>query len=347
MVKGLSELGHKCDYMVHNFRDEDKWLARDCDFNLELDCTQGLQIEKGRELEFFDYAVKNYDIFHFHSGYGLFSDGYSLWNRLDELAYLKKLGKKIIMHWWGCDIRTEDVDIKYKWSACNECIPENRYHCMNSGKTEMLAKVNKYADIQLSNGDIIASYQNVQWCDNAIDCEEFRPFAYDEIPEKYRLSKTDKIRIYHSFGNSDTRGDVKGSGYIKTAVEKLISDGYPLEFVFFDKIPNIDVKYYQAQADIVVDQLRCGWHGSAGMECMAMGKPVVTYIRPEVENILPHKDHPIINANIENIYFVLKELLNMGKTVWDSIGNKSRGYALKYHNYKVVARNLESLYVDC
>lgn len=342
MVKGLRELGHNVDYMVHNFRDTESKFARSYDFNLELNGTKGLEYEKGKELEFFDYAVKNYDIFHFHSGNGLFWEGYGLWNRLDELAYLKKIGKKIVMSWWGCDIRTEDVDIVNKWSACNYCIEENRNFCQKSDKKVMIEKVNKYVDIQLSSGDIVASYNQVNWMDNAIDTNEFTPIEYNNIPIEYRLPKTDKIRIYHSFGNSISRGDVKGSIEIRNSVERLIDEGYDLEFIYCNDIPNKDIKYYQAQADIVVDQLKCGWHGSTGVECLSMQKPVIVYIRPEVEKIIPHK-HPLINANPDNIYDVLKSMLDNMENV-KNIGIQSREYVLKYHDYKVIAKKLELLY---
>ena len=38
------------------------------------------------------------------------------------------------------------------------------------------------------------------------------------------------------------------------------------------------MRFYQAQADIVVDQLIYGHWGSTAVECMALGKPVVCYL---------------------------------------------------------------------
>lgn len=340
--KGLQELDCIADYMVHYFQDSDKWLARGVDYNLKLNMKEGLQIEKSRELDFFNYAVENYDVFHFHSGRGLLSQNYSLWDRLSELEFLKNKGKRIVMHWWGCDLRTEEIDIMNTWSACNICEDSIRQGCKNEEKKEMIRKAFSYVDLHLSNGDLAASYEEIQWLDNAIDCDEFKPIGISEIPKQYHLKQNNKLKIFHSFGNSVRRGDVKGSFEIKEAVEKLQNEGYEIEFLFFDNVPNTEVKYYQAQADIVIDQLKAGWHGSAGMECLAMGKPVITYIRPEVENIIPH-EHPLINANIDTIYVVLKDLLdNMDKT--RQIGKNSRDYALKYHDYKIVSKKLLDMY---
>jgi len=337
----LRELGYDTDYMVFNFQPE-SWLARECDFDLELDGQKGLRIEKTRELEFFHYAIRNYDIFHFHSGYGLLHPVYELWERLDELKYLKSLGKKIVMSWWGCDLRTEDIDLKYEFSACNECNEKNRLFCKNDEKKRMMEKAFKYADVHLSVGDLVASYEAIKWIDNPIDCNEWSPMVYESIPEQFRLPETEKVRIYHSFGNSEIRGDVKGTRYIREVVKKLKAEGCDLEFIFFDKVPNKYLKYYQSQADIVIDQLRSGWHGSTAVECLSLGKPVITYIRPEVAEIIPHQ-HPLINANIHTIYDVLKDLVRDRERVKE-IGKKSRKYALKHHSYNVVARRLEQIY---
>jgi len=341
-VKGLRELGYKADYMAFNF-DKDSWLARSCDIDLQLDGTEDLHTAKSKEIDFFIYAIENYDIFHFHSGYGLLNSAFGFWDRLSEIKYLKKIGKKVFISWWGCDIRTEDIDGRYIYSACNKCEDSIRKSCNSSAeKKDVIKKAYEYSNYMFSCGDLAASYKGIEWLDIAIDCDEWKPLKFEEIPTEFRLPKTDKIRIYHSFGNSQIRGDVKGTYFIKEAVNKLQNEGVNVEFIFFDKIPNKDLKYFQAQADIVVDQLYTGFYGSTGAECLAMGNPVVTYIRPEVEAILPHK-HPLINANIENIYFVLKDLLNDKEKIKE-IGLESRKYTLEYHHYKNVAKELDKYY---
>ncbi len=345
-VKGLRELGVEADYMLHNASPQELFFARGYDYNLDIVNTRREKSDQAaatRSLEFFHYAVRHYDVFHFHSGISLSGEPYWLWTQhLADLKYLKSIGKKIVMSWWGCDLRTADVDLKYPWSACNVCVLENKQFCACPEKREIIRRVRQYADVHLSGGDICASYPFTHWMNNAIDPEEFKPVKPAEIPEKYRLPPTDKLRIYHSFGNAAARGDVKGSGYIRDAVTRLQSEGYPVEFIFVDNVPNKDVKYIQTQADIVADQLLAGWYGTAGMECLSMGKPVITYIRPEVARIAP-QDHPLINASPDTIYSVLKYLLDHRETL-PEIGRRSREYVLKYHDYRVVAQRLKDIY---
>lgn len=341
-VKGLREMGVEADYMVFNFAGSE-WLARSCDFDLGLDGKTGLQIEKGRELDFFHRALNHYDVFHFHSGFGLLNPAYSLYGRLSELSYLKKLEKKIVMSWWGCDLRTDTVDIVHKFSACNECEASIRAYCSTSmEKKEAINKAFLYCDIHLSSGDLVASYPGVKWVDNAIDCDEWKPLRFDQIPSEYRLKPTDNLRIYHSFGNSSIRGDVKGTKEIIAAVEQLKQAGYKVELMFFDHVPNSVLKYYQAQADIVVDQLKSGWYGATAVECMAMGKPVITYVRPEVKTIVPH-EFPVIEANPNNIHQVLEKFLRNPDQL-PTLGQKAREYAEKYHDYRLIAQQLAGIY---
>jgi hypothetical protein len=154
------------------------------------------------------------------------------------------------------------------------------------------------------------------------------------------------LRIYHAFGNAARREDMKGTPHIVAAVNRLREEGYPVEYMYFDKVPNKYIKYYQAQADIVVDQLYCGWHGSNGVECLAMGKPVVVYMDEPTLNICPQKnDAPMIQATKDTIYDVLKNLVEHRDTL-PEIGAASRQYALKYHDYEVVAKRLDALYAS-
>ena len=74
------------------------------------------------------------------------------------------------------------------------------------------------------------------------------------------------------------------------------------------------MRFYQAQADIIVDQLIYGWWGSTVVEATALGKPVVCYLRPSWKQfflkVFPeYPSVPIIEATTDTIYEVLKNLV--------------------------------------
>ena len=72
-------------------------------------------------------ALIDYDVFNFHFGYSLWGDG------LEDIPALRLAGKKVVMHFHGCDIRDSKVaQQKYAINPCQACWPmacnRNRAH---------------------------------------------------------------------------------------------------------------------------------------------------------------------------------------------------------------------------
>jgi O-antigen/teichoic acid export membrane protein/glycosyltransferase involved in cell wall biosynthesis len=89
------------------------------------------------------------------------------------------------------------------------------------------------------------------------------------------------------------------------------------------------------EADIVVDQLNAGWYGLFAIECMALGKPVVTFLHEDaVERTRDayDVDVPILNATKETLRGRLEELIEMGPEGRREIGAASRGYVERVHD---------------
>lgn len=153
-VEGLRHAGVEADYVCLNVQENDRWLMHSLDFDLRLDGSWPEADELATEIDFLLFAIRSYDVFHFHSGFGLVRDRPGLFRRLSDLALLKKLGKKIVMHWWGCDRRTEEMEAHDKYSSLAECTEETRKWCRTSEKGEVCEWADTYADVQLSNGDL-------------------------------------------------------------------------------------------------------------------------------------------------------------------------------------------------
>ena len=94
-----------------------------------------------------------------------------------------------------------------------------------------------------------------------------------------------------------------------------------------------------------MDQLIVGWYGGLAVEAMALGKPVIAYIRQEDLHFIPHqmkKDLPIIQAEPDTIYAVLEKVLNMPRTEILNIAHKSRAYVERWHDPLAIARRIRS-----
>ena len=156
--------------------------------------------------------------------------------------------------------------------------------------------------------------------------------------------------VYPAAGNArpvvthaPSDGIVKGTSFILAAVDKLRTK-IDFEFRLLQGMAHAEVLRWMRASDIFIDQLLAGDHGTAAVEAMCFGKPVVCYIRPSVAARLP-ADLPIVNANVDNLADVLEGLLRDAQRRRE-IGERSRKYAETYHDSSKLARELEAIYRD-
>lgn len=346
-TEGMQELGYQSKYMINSLGEDEHFLERKPDYDLELRGST-TEVCRARTLEFMYYALKNFDIMHFHSNWSLLLGGDRLWLSNADMGYIKKMGKKIVLSSWGlCDQTIGDEYRDWKWfSECSICTKLRPYICENAKHCEKIKISRKYSDLILTNGRGALTDKKIIWMDNPIDVNKYSPQIRNDIPKEFKLPNTDKLRVYHSFGNMEKREDLKGSHIVQGVIERLQGEGYAIELMFFNKTKHSDLKYYQVQADIVIDQLYAGWHGSTGVECMALGKAMITYINPDVEHYVRtelNRDIPFLSATPESLYDVLKELIENTEER-QNLGKRARDYAIKYHDYRVVVKQLSKLY---
>lgn len=177
------------------------------------------------------------------------------------------------------------------------------------------------------------------------------------IPSNYRLALPAlTVKLYHSVGNFDTRSH--GAGNLVTIksthiyiplVQRLKEEGLDVELIFFQDVPNKRVRYYQAQADIVLEMLTYGWFGANAREAMMLGKPVICFLRQtwldRMRNEIPEyvDELPVVSATPETVYDVLKELVqNPAKRA--EIGRRSRAFAEKWHASDRAAQHFERVF---
>ena len=112
-----------------------------------------------------------------------------------------------------------------------------------------------------------------------------------------------------------------------------------------------NIRFYQVQADIIVDQLYYGWWGSTGMEAMALGKPIVCYLRQSWKDLFfktfkEYNHLPIVEANTSDIYEVLKKLV-IDKQYRQLKGEESRKFAESHFNSETNSIELIKLLEKC
>jgi hypothetical protein len=99
-------------------------------------------------------------------------------------------------------------------------------------------------------------------------------------------------------------------------------------------------------ADVAIDQVLAGWYGGFAVEMMAMGKPVMCWIREEDMVFVPdalRADMPILNIRPEHLVDDIRAVLKM-RARWPEWSNASRDFVMKWHNPHIIAKALIKIY---
>jgi hypothetical protein len=133
----------------------------------------------------------------------------------------------------------------------------------------------------------------------------------------------------------------KGTEHVIAAVEGLDADFRLVEGLTHDEA----FELYR-EADIVVDQLNAGWYGVFAIECLALGKPVVTFLLDEAVRRTEEAygvEVPLVSATAETLREQLRTLVD-DAALRHRIGAASRAYAEQLHDIDKIAGELISLY---
>jgi len=258
-----------------------------------------------------------------------------------EFFLIRTFGKKIIIRPTGCLEEFLKSDFKkIDSNVCNNCGFFNQ--CNSEENLRKFRLVNKYSNLNIGFGFFNTQYyKSKQIKYKSIDLSEWKPGI--TIPIKFKLNKRKNTFyvLHSSYINQSGRGnyknkDIKGSIYISEAITKLKLEGYKIELIFIENQESKNMKYYQSQADLVIDQLIYGHFGSSSIESMALGKPVVCYLNPKWKDFFfkcfpEYNKFPIIEADTENIYSTIKKCLE-GEIDLIQTGKNSRIFAKKHFN---------------
>jgi glycosyltransferase involved in cell wall biosynthesis len=134
----------------------------------------------------------------------------------------------------------------------------------------------------------------------------------------------------------------KGTEHVVAACEAL-----DVELRIVEGLRHDEAFAAYRQADIVVDQLNAGWYGVLAIECLALGKPVLTYINDDARRLTEKAygiDVPLVDVTAETLRERLAELVDGGPAEWRRVGEASRAYAERVHDIERVTDVLVELY---
>ncbi|MFC5354312.1 glycosyltransferase [Azospirillum himalayense] len=175
----------------------------------------------------------------------------------------------------------------------------------------------------------------------AIDADGLRRRAEDAISSigagSILTGGDAPVRIVHA----PNHRTIKGTPHVVAAVERLREEGIPVELTIVEAAANQTVLEQMARADIVVDQLVIGWYAMVAIEAMALGKPVVCYIRPDLHalyvgaGVLAGDELPLVMANPETLADALRPLI-ADRERRRALGVKGQAYVRDRHSITTI-----------
>lgn len=302
-------------------------------------------------------ALRDFDIVHFNFGQSILpspirnrtrsftagiANAYYRVTGMADLPVLKWAGKGIIVTYQGDDAR--------QGRFCQEHFPispagevEEGYYssATDAHKQQMIGQMARYADrIYALNPDLLHVLPSHA---------RFLPYGHVDLaewrPSTVRKGTGNAPVVVHAPSH---RG-IKGTRFLLEAVQRLQTEGVRFQFDLVENMPRTAARHIYERADLIVDQLLCGWYGGLAVECMALGKPVVAYIRETDLVFIPpgmRAELPLIQATPQTIYQVLKEWLTEKRHQLHEIGQRSRLFVERWHDPLKIAQILKHDYED-
>lgn len=292
-------------------------------FHTYLGYTDHVHNIDGYELELMvPDAVHRFDLFHFHYGYTMAPE-------FVDLPLLHSLGKPVVMHHWGNDVRTHALaSLNNPWVFTEDSPPAEKVD-------ESLRKLTQYIKYA-----IVQDYEVYPYVAPYYKKVFVLPIAFDVssvTPSYPSTSQTNPLIIH-----APTNPAFKGTAYIEDAIKKLQHEGFTFRYKRIEKMSNAEALSLYKEADIVVDQILCGSYGMFAVETMSLGKAVVGYIREDLVDKFPEVP-PIVSANPTQIYQELKQLIQHPE-LRNKIGKQGRKYVENHHDLPVVTKQLLKIY---
>lgn len=306
------------------------------------------------------YVFGRWDVIHFNYGSTLFSNGGRLLSmrptnsvrsgvaklitavlgavagmlqRL-ELGILRARRIPVFVHYQGDDARQGDYSLEhFEISIATQVPPDYYTPESDAWKRRQIALMAKHArGIYAVNPDLL----------NVLPpSAEFVPYGHVTVQQwEPRFTQADRDHLV--FAHAPSNRSVKGTDLILAALAELESEGHRFELDLIEGVSNAEALARYRDADIVIDQLYAGWYGGVAVEAMALGKPVVVYLRESDFRFLPPdmaKDLPFFRATPTTIKEALKNILEMPRAELVARAKQSRAFVERWHDpYAITSR---------
>ena len=256
-----------------------------------------------------------------------------------ELGILRARRIPIVVHYQGDDARQGDYSLEhYEISIATQVPPDYYTPETDERKRRQIALMAKHASaICAVNPDLM----------NVLPpSARFVPYGHIAVQEwEPRYTQADRELLV--FAHAPSNRKVKGTDLILEALTELGAEGHRFELHLIEGVRNDEALDLYRDADVVIDQLYAGWYGGVALEAMALGKPVVVYLRESDFTHLPEsmaQELPFFQASPATIKDELRRILQMPREELVARAKRSRAFAERWHDPLAIAEGVAADY---
>jgi hypothetical protein len=282
-----------------------------------------------QEFLFFWKVVAKYEFIHCHFGRRLTQSGW-------EFPLLKRMNRKIVVHFRGCEIRNRELNmtLRPECNICQECDYKGGI-CKDPVRADWCQLARKYGDLFLVTTPDMKNF---------VPEGIYFPFFLPQVQyEDYALAENKRaareiIKIVHVTGHPG----IEGTKQIQMAIQHLQAKGYPIVFSPLHGISHEMALREMADADLTIGKLKMGYYANAQIESMFLGVPAVTYVRPEY-----------MTEELRNSGFIFTTLQDLANTLEHYLQHPeelerkrklARSSILRLHDDEKLGRQLTQMY---
>jgi hypothetical protein len=253
-----------------------------------------------------------------------------------DIRLAARLGKPSIAEFAGGEIRNPEIEVRDN-PYYAEVLPEYEYRRWEtaeaSRRTQALFAAHG-SEALVSCPSLLAyiepgRFEHVHLVRQRV--------AVGELTPTYPNPEQPRPLVVHA----STARVAKGTPWVLDAIEQLRRH-LDFEFVLLEGVSRQAALETIGRADVYLDQFVVGAHGGAAVEAMALGTPVIGYVKPAVAAAYP-PELPLVNATRETLVDVLGNLLGDGARR-NALGRRSREYAERHHDARRLANELRDVY---
>lgn len=253
-----------------------------------------------------------------------------------ELSLLKLLKKPVFVTYQGDDARQGDYCLANFEISIATQVDDGYYNIASDEfKRKSIERLDKCCErIYSVNPDLmhVLPQRTVFVPYSHVFMDEWRPI--------FTQTENRPLRIVHA----PSHRQVKGTDIIIAALDQLKAQGYSFELLLVEGMSNAEARKVYETADVLVDQLFAGWYGGLAVELMALGKPVLVYIREDDLKYIPPEmksDLPFVNVNPSTIEDGLRDVFEMSREQLLDLARKSRAFVERWHDPVKIAKQIK------